>query len=221
MLSVHRHQQDLNQQTYAALLGVSQPYLSQLESGQRPLNAKLQAKLSSAFGHKPATLPLVLSDTGLDEGTLAATLAALGYPGFVHLEKGSKLNPAVVVLECLRHAQLGTRLVEALPWLLLHFETLPQTWLVNEAKLRNLQNHLGYLTALALELEAKPHLATMLAQLEPARLAAEQTLCSNGMPKLERDWLRDSRAPLAAHWNLLTDLQSDRVRRWLTPHAAH
>jgi len=35
---------------------------------------------------------------------------------------------------------------------------------------------------------------------------AEQTLSNQPMPKALRDWMREERTPLAAHWNLLTKL---------------
>lgn len=202
---VHRHQLALNQQAYAARLGVSQAYLSLLESGQRPLTPKLQAKLVKAFGGHPNNLPLELANEPMDHDTLAGTLATLGYPGFAHLKRALELNPAVLVLECLRKANLDVRVVEALPWL------------IRRAKVNNLQNHLGYLASLAQEVTPNPHLKALLDQLAPARLAEAQAMCQSGMPQVLRRWMREKRSPLAAHWNLLTDLQSRGMARWMLP----
>ncbi len=216
MLTAHRTQLGLTQSEYAALLGVSQPYLSQLESNRRPLTKKLKAKLAEAF--KSTGLPLELSETELDEDTLAGTLAALGYPGFAHLPKAPMLNPAVLVLECLRKDNLDVREVEALPWLLSRFRDLNLEWLSAHAKLHNLQNRLAFLAALANQIRPKPHLQRLLKQLEPARLAAEQTLCQDNMPNPLRAWMREERTALATHWNLLTRLDTQSVARWIQPH---
>jgi len=42
---------------------------------------------------------------------------------------------------------------------------------------------------------------------------AEQTLSNQPMPKALRDWMREERTPLAAHWNLLTKLDPAMVSR--------
>ncbi len=216
MLAAHRQQLALSQSEYAALLGVSQPYLSLLESNARPLTPKLLEKLSQRF--KPTNLPLELSDTELDDDTLANTLGALGYPGFAHLTSAPKLNPAVLVLECLRKANLDVRVLLGLPWLLAHFEQMDNNWLLDQAKLRNLQNRLGYLTFLAAELNPKPHLNLLLSELELARLANQQTLCNDKMSVAERNWLhKGEQTAQAKHWNLLTDLKTSSLKRWSLP----
>ena len=217
MLAAHRQQLALSQSEYAALLGVSQPYLSLLESNVRPLTPKLLEKLSQRF--KPTDLPLELSETELDDDTLANTLGALGYPGFAHLTHAPKLNPAVLVLECLRKANLDVRVLEALPWFLGHYEDLNLEWLTSQAKLRNLQNRVAFLSALSNEVHPRPHLNRLLTKLEPARLAAEQTLANDKMPATLRAWMRQERTPLAAHWNVLTKLDTSSVARWMKPHA--
>ena len=215
MSLLHRNQLGLNQAQYAALLGVSQPYLSLLESNRRPLTAKLQAVLEVRFGQDPTQLPLSLSEQEqLSNDTLAHSLGKLGYPGFAPLTPAPKLNPAVLALEVLRKSNAEPRTVEALVWLLSYFKNLHTTWLVDQAKLRNLQNHLGFLASLANELTPQPHLQVLLDQLEPARLAALQTLCNDAMPSAYRRYLlKDNRPPLALHWNLLTTLQSGQLKR--------
>jgi ferric-dicitrate binding protein FerR (iron transport regulator) len=48
-------------------------------------------------------------------------------------------------------------------------------------------------------------------QLERARLARQDTLCRETMPKAERHWLETNRSVLAMHWNLLTGLTVDQL----------
>jgi len=43
------------------------------------------------------------------------------------------------------------------------------------------------------------------AWLERARLASEDPLCQERLSAAEREWLRKTRPPAAAHWNLLSD----------------
>jgi len=48
--------------------------------------------------------------------------------------------------------------------------------------------------------------------------ATEQTLSNRPMPKALRDWMREERTPLAAHWNLLTKLDPAMVSRSMKSH---
>jgi transcriptional regulator with XRE-family HTH domain len=214
MLELHRQNLNLSQAHYAARLGVSQPYLSLLESGRRPVTEKLRKKLAEEFGADPTQMPLALSETEMDDDTLANALGRLGYPGFAHLDQGPLLNPAVLVLECLRKGNTDVRVVEGLPWLLSRYDRLDVHWLCNQVKLLNLQNQLGFLVALAVEVRPAAHLAQLLEQLEPARLAAEAPLANRNMPANLRAWLRTERSRLAEHWNLLTKLDAAAVGRW-------
>ena len=92
-----------------------------------------------------------MANERMDQDTLADTLATLGYPGFAQLKNALKLNSAVLALACLRKANLEVRVVEALPWLLSHYEQMKLDWLTRQAKVKHLQNHLGYLASLAQE----------------------------------------------------------------------
>ena len=211
----------LTQKRAAAALGLSQPYLSQLEMGQRPVTPEL-ARAAATLYRLPATalpMPEVPPEGGAaDPGRLARQLSGLGYPGFGHL-RPRKANPAVVVLEALLQDDLETRLAEALPWILLTYPDLDWDWLVHHAKLRDGQNRLGFVVAVAKELAAeRPELASAFRQLsaveqqlERSRLAREDTLCRESMPKAERRWLDVNRSPLARHWNLLTGLTADQL----------
>jgi transcriptional regulator with XRE-family HTH domain len=213
-LKAGRLKAGLTQVQAARRLGVSQPYLSQLEKGDRPVTTEL-ARSAATLYRLPATalpMPETASEDG-DPERLARLLAGLGYPGFAHL-RSRKANPAAVVLEAILQKDLEVRLTEALPWVLLTYSELDWFWLVRRAKLRDVQNRLGFLVALAKDLAATgPQFLAALGplsaaeeQLERARLAREDTLCRDSMPVAERRWLEATRSPLARHWNLLTGL---------------
>src|SRR5688572_8525220 len=85
----------------------------------------------------------------VENDRLAFDLAALGYPGFAHLKPRRKRSPGEVMLSALQVVNLDSRVVEALPWVLLQYPDLDWRWLVREAQLNELQNKLGFLTSLA------------------------------------------------------------------------
>lgn len=208
----------LTQKEAAAALGVSQPYLSQLEMGQRPVTAELARAATALYRLPPTALPIPDPPPQghvADAGQLARQLSGLGYPGFRHL-RPRKANPAALVLEALLQDDLETRLTEALPWVLLMYPDLDWAWLVRHAKLHDVQNRLGFLVALAKEFAAdRPEfesafrrLSAVEPQFERARLAREDTLCRESMPAAERHWLKAHRSTVARHWNLLTGLSA-------------
>jgi transcriptional regulator with XRE-family HTH domain len=220
-LKAGRLKAGLTQMQAAVRLGVSQPYLSQLERCQRPITAEL-ARSAATLYRLPATA-LPVPETGPDEvaadpSLLARQLSGLGYPGFAHLGP-RKANPAAVVFQALFQKDLEVRLAEALPWVLLTYPDLDWPWLVRHAKLQDVQNRLGFLVAVARDLAAtraefQPALTQLFAveqQLERARLARHDTLCHESMPVAERRWLETNRSPLARHWNLLTGLTTDQL----------
>jgi transcriptional regulator with XRE-family HTH domain len=221
LLKSGRLRAGLTQKQAAALLHVSQPYLSQLEKDQRPVTAEL-ARLATTLYRLPATaLPVPDPPPGgnvADEAQLARQLSGLGYPGFGHL-RARKANPAAVVLEALLQTDLDTRLTEALPWVLLTYPDLDWDWLVRHAKLQDVQNRLGFVVAMAKTLAdnqvehalAFQQLTAVEQRLERGRLAREDTLCRESMPAAERRWLETNRSPLARHWNLLTGLTADQL----------
>jgi transcriptional regulator with XRE-family HTH domain len=216
-----REKLGLTQASAALSLGVSQPYLSQLETGLRVGSVKLTQKAAKLYGLPPTALPLphepVVTESSPKD--LEGKLASLGYPGFEHVRSNVESNPAQVVLDAVTRRDLDVRLVEALPWVLSTYTDLPWDWLRDGAKLRNAQNRLGYLIHLAGEVvTTMPHLpnaANVLSkweqELEEARLAHEGTLCRDSMPERERSWLRTNRPHAAAHWNLLTNLRADQL----------
>jgi hypothetical protein len=104
--------------------------------------------------------------------------------------------------------------VEALPWLAFHFPDLNRDWLVERAKLQDVQNRLAFVVTLASELAGAAvalRLRELVLALEPSRLAREDTLCHDSMTQTERRWLRGQRSQTAEHWNLLTDLTREQL----------
>jgi transcriptional regulator with XRE-family HTH domain len=212
----------LTQKQAAKRLGVSQPYLSQLEKGERPVTAELALSATGLYRLPPTTLPLPETSpeepTAADATLLGRQLSGLGYPGFAHL-RSRKANPAAVVLAALLQKDLESRLAEALPWVLLTYPDLDWLWLVRHAKLQDVQNRLGFLVGMAKSLAAEnaenqaafTQLSAVEQQLERARLARQDTLCRETMPKAERHWLETNRSVLAMHWNLLTGLTVDQL----------
>jgi transcriptional regulator with XRE-family HTH domain len=195
----------------AERLGLSQGYVSLLESGKRSVPPRLAQSLRGRLGLSPSTLPP--SEVDLDPERLPSALGALGYEPFAYL-RGRLLNPAAVLLSALCQKTLPSRVVEALPWLALHFPGLNREWLVERAKVRNVQNRLAYVATVAAELAvggAATELHELVQELEPSRLAREDTLCNDSMTDAERRWLRERRPPPAEHWNLLTDLRREHL----------
>ena len=219
-LRAERKRLGLTQHEAALRLGMSQPYFSLLEKGRRVVTSRLAQKAVKAFNLSPTALPV--RDTDLDKptdaDTLARQLSALGYPGFAHLSAARKQNPAVVLLHALTQDHLEARLAEALPWLMLHYPDLDRAWLVREARLRNLSNRLGFVTALATRLAernrnrnraAREALDQLTRELEKSRLDVEDTFGQATLSPVERDWLRRNRTPEAAFWHVLSDWRPD------------
>jgi len=207
----------------AKRLGVSQPYLAMLERGQRRLVPKVALRAAKLYGLTPTAVPRSQQrlSTRCDAATHARDLAGLGYPGLAHLRSRSwtPKNPGDVLLTALAQDDLEPRLVEALPWLVLRYWTLDWSWVVPTAKMHDLQNRLGFVVSMARGLaeragdERKARaLANLEGQLEPSRLAREDTLCRASLPDTERRWLIEHRSDAARHWNLLTDWTEDALR---------
>jgi transcriptional regulator with XRE-family HTH domain len=221
-----REQAGLTQVHAARSLKVSQPYLSQLETGLRAAGAGLARRAAKLYRLSPTALPLPapLAVPTVQPDDLQRKLASLGYPGFEHVRSKVASNPAEVVLSAVVKCDLDTRLVEALPWVLCTYTDLNWDWLRDRAKLQNAQNRLGYLVHLAQQTaralpehrDAAQVLSRWEDELEEARLAREGTLCRDSMPDRERAWLRTNRPEAAAHWGLLTGMTSGQL-----PYAAH
>lgn len=222
-LRTARRQRRWTQAHAAKRLGISQPYLALLESGRRSAPPKIAQAAVRVLKLRPTALPLPPQlPPDVDETRLAKQLVSLGYPGFAYMRAAWKRNPAEVLLSALRKANLDPRLTEALPWLLLRYgPELDAAWLVQQARLHNLQNRLGYLANLAKRVAEKRGdaesasyraLASLEGELELSRLAMEDALCQSMLPSSEREWLRRTRTKEAEHWHLLTDLLPEHLQ---------
>ena len=212
-LKALRRHKGWTQQETAQKLGVSQPYLSLLEQGRRPLTKRLLSKFQRHFDVPATELHVEAPRPNVGAQQVAEALAALGYPGFAYLKRGARWHPVQVLLTALQQPNLEARLAEALPWVVLHYPNLNWDWLFERAKVKDVQNRLGFVLTLARQLaERNGDHATALKlsgleqQLDRARLVKEDTLGRESMTVAERRWLHVQRSPEAQHWNLLTDL---------------
>jgi hypothetical protein len=155
-----------------------------------------------------------------DPQRLAHDFAALGYPGYAYLRtRAAQKNPGAVLLTAVSQANLEPRLLEALPWLLLHYWGTDFSWLVEQAKRFDLQNRLGFVASQARRLsEVDPEhedrtqaLSRLESTLERSRLAREDEFPGSAQTDPERRWLEQNRSDEARHWNLLTDLRPDHL----------
>jgi transcriptional regulator with XRE-family HTH domain len=219
-----RRKKGWTQEETAEKLGVTQAYLSMLESGRRSMPYDLARLAVQTLDAPPTALPLraQVLETPPESEKLGLQLAALGYPGFAHLRAKARRNPAEVLLTALNTANLDNRVTEGLPWLALAYTDMDWDWTVQNAKLLDRQNRLGFVVTLASQLAFRsddPRRAGRLreyaAVLERSRLVKEDTLCHDSLTEAERTWLRSNRPAEAVHWNLLTDMKAENL-----PHAA-
>ena len=220
-LAAEREKKGWTQESAARKLGVSQSYLSHLEKGNRPVTERLARAAAEMYETSPVLLPLRSPDTVgcSNSDRLAEELAALGYPGFSYLRESlPQKNPAEVLVSALQANDLDSRLTEALPWVVLTFPGMDWQWLVSAAKLRDLQNRLGFVTTVARRLaesEGDHSKAALLSEkeelLERSRLARQDTLCHDSLTPSERRWLLENRPNEARHWELLTDLSPEHL----------
>ena len=195
-----RNQKGLTQVDAALLLGVSQPYLSRVEKGIRPLSADMKSRME-------AVRPVDIKEAF--DTLFASNLSALGYPGFAHLPPArSKRTPQFLLMSVLAKPDACSRVAEALRWLVREYaDKMDLQWLVRQAKLKGLQNRLGFLLQLAAV--ETPGILSAARELELARQATEATFCWDSMPAAVREWMRTNRTPLAAHWNVVARLSDD------------
>jgi transcriptional regulator with XRE-family HTH domain len=218
-----RRKKGWTQEETAEKLGVTQAYLSMLESGRRAMPYTLARQAVETLDAPPTALPLRASatETPGESDKLGRQLASLGYPGFAHLRARARRNPAEVLLTALHVADLDSRVTEGLPWLALAYAEMDWDWMVQNAKLLDRQNRLGFVVTLASQLASKSadsrgagRLREYVGVLERSRLVMEDTLCQDSLTEAERKWLRANRPAEAAHWNLLTDMKAENL-----PHA--
>lgn len=126
---------------------------------------------------------------------------------------------SALVLQALVQRDLEVRMTEALPWVLGTYPDLGWAWLMDQVKLKDVQNRMGFLVGMTKELavsrekfrSALELLTAVEVKLEHSRLAREDTLCRESMAAAERRWLATNRSPLARHWNLLTGLTVEQL----------
>jgi len=208
-----RKQKGWTQADFSAKLGVTQAYVSLLESERREVPRRLQPKLVALLDLPASELPLTGDADPLPEHRVAAVLASLGYPGFTHLTRTRKLNPAELLVRTLRRPHVEARLAEALPWVLVHYANLDWEWLVAQAKQHDFQNRLGFVVTLARELADRSGdastaqvLRTWEGVLERSRLQKEDSFAGDTLTDAERRWLQTNRSEEAAQWNMLSNV---------------
>lgn len=217
-----RQSKNWTQQQTARALGVTQAYLSMLEKGRRTVSESFVRKALKVLDLPPTALPLPSEASRAPvpsrKHDFTADLAALGYPGFAYLRTKLQKNPAGLLLDALNEPNLDARVAEGLPWLSLTYVDMDWDWLVRNVKVRDRQNRLGFAVSLASEVaeskndrERVRRLRQCLQVLESARLVREDTFCHDSMTQAERKWLREHRSPVAAHWNLLTDMKGEHL----------
>ena len=209
------------QQEAAAKLKVSQPYLSLIEAGKRPVTGSLAKRAVRIYNLPPTALPV--KDQGnleqlKNSDRLAAQLAALGYPKFSHLKKIKAVNPALVLIAALRADELESRLVEALPWVIQTFSELNWKLVIESAKLADAQNRLGFLIALALEKadqngdrENSEIFKELLSNLGGSRLFSDDSFRRLSLTESEKEWLKKYRPPIAEFWRVLSNLSAEHI----------
>jgi transcriptional regulator with XRE-family HTH domain len=212
-----RQTKNWTQKDAARALGVTQAYLSMLETGRRVVSKPCARKALKVLDLPPTALPLqspTVGPTSPGRRDFGADLAALGYPGFAYLRTRVRRNPAGVLLDALQEPNLDARVAEGLPWLALTYVEMDWEWLLRNAKVSDVQNRLGFAVSLAREVaegrsdsDRAQKLRGCLEALERARLAREDTFCHDSMTQAERAWLRKHRSATASHWNLLTDME--------------
>ena len=219
-----RMQAGLSQQRAAAELGVSQSYLSMLENGQRPLSVDLAQKMVRVYKLSPVSLPSPgrWQPEAVAPDQLTADLAGLGYPGFAYLRKRrSRVHPGELLLTALSQESLEARLFEALPWLMLRYWNLDRDWLVEQAKLNDLQNRLGFVVSLARKAGGRggslnPPREEALKELEStlrrSLLAREEAFGKLPLSAAEHKWLKKHRPREARAWHVLTSWRPEELR---------
>src|SRR5579872_636496 len=210
-LKAARLERGWSQQEAADRLGVTQAYLSMLARGARN-PAPLAHKLMQVYGLPPTVLPVHEVRDAVSADVLARELALLGYPGFAHLRSGGRrVNPAEYLLTALAQRNLEARTAEGLPWLVLQYPDMPTDFLVREARVRNLQNRLGFVVTLARRAAGRDDLHPLEQTLADSKLEKEDSFCRE-LNEAERRWLTDHSSEEARQWHLLSDLRPDTLR---------
>lgn len=212
LLKEARRQRGWTQRQAAERLGVTQAYVSMLEAGARRAPAAMARKLMKLYGLGPTALPLEAIRKSVKPATLAKQLGALGYPGFAHLRTATTpANPASFLLAALSQERLEARVAEGLPWLVARYPDMDFDWLIPQARMKNLQNRLGFCVMLARLASGQEALRRPERELAGSKLAREG-YWGREPNAAERRWLRAHRSQPARRWNLLSDLDPEDLR---------
>lgn len=211
-LKARRRRLGLTQRDVASHLGVTQAYVSMLEAGKRTVSGSLARTLVRVYKLQPTVLPLGKVQKHADPDFLARRLASLGYPGFAHLRSRTrKVNPATFLLTALSQNNLEARVAEGLPWIVSHYPDMDFDWLVQQARMNNLQNRLGFCLTLARVASGNNSLLKPEKSLSDSKLAREDYF-GREPNEVERRWLQEHSSDQARQWNLLSDLRPENLR---------
>lgn len=220
-LKQFRKQKRWSQKVTAKHLKLTQGYLSLLEKGTRPLTEDLTDRAVRVFELPAANLPVKNDLARLlttSDDNLTRELAAMGYSGFSHVKPSRLKNPAEVLVAALGSGKLDARVVEALPWLVSQVPEMSWSKVVSAAKVKDLQNRLGFITSLAraaAEKRGEKKKADQLKRREDAlagsRLFKEDTLCADSLTETEERWVRQNRTAEAEFWRVLSDLKAEHL----------
>lgn len=220
-LKQFRKQKRWSQKTAAKHLGLTQGYLSLIEKEKRPLTDDLTARAVRVFGLPAAKMPVQKDLSRLSSGgsdLLTRELSAIGYSGFSHIKPARLKNPAEVLMSALGADKLDARVVEALPWLVSQVPETSWSNVVRAAKVKDLQNRLGFVTSLARATAEKRGESSKIARLKrreaalaESRLFKEDTLCSDSLTETEEKWVRQNRTAEAEFWRVLSDLKVEHL----------
>ena len=119
--------------------------------------------------------------------------------------------------------RLEARVAEALLWVVMHYGHGRSNWLVEQARKFNLQNRLGFVVSLALQVvERVPgsgqesarvqSLRELRSKLDESRLVKQDVFYRPPQTEGEKQWLVRNRSQEAVHWNLLTDLKPEQLQ---------
>jgi transcriptional regulator with XRE-family HTH domain len=217
------------QKQAAEHLCVSQALVSMVESRQRALTTAMLERLASYYHVDPSYLPLRKPVT-MTRSDYAREMVNLGYPGFAHRKDNKEKpswNPAQLAVMALSANTLDRRVAEAFPWLVLRYWDADWNWALQQLKVQDLQNRLGFVVTLARELADEKGLGSLEnlqqfeSQVERSRLVRQDTFCNERMTQAERKWLQTQASPQARHWNLLCDLRPEHLTHvsWECPGA--
>jgi transcriptional regulator with XRE-family HTH domain len=223
-LKAARLKKGLVQAQVAESLGVSQSYVNLLENGKRRLASRLASKFVTLYNLSPDALPVSeeFVPARTNDQRLAESLAKLGYPGFAYMRTHvPNKNPHEVLLMALSQDRLEGRVAEALPWVVMQYGHSKSKWLVEQARKLNLQNRLGFVVSLALQVAERvpghdntrvQSLRDLRSKLDESRLVREDVFYRPPQTEGERQWLAQNRSEEAVHWNLLTDLRAEHLQ---------